>query len=84
MIVRQEDNTPIGDHFHDTGVQKVFEKITEIVDEFEVDTDSLSLLIDTEIEKLKSLKAQVKKVEQAWAKKQHNRNINDMINMGLD
>lgn len=84
MTIRQEDNTPIGDFFHDNGLLKIFEKIESVVDDFEVDTDSLTMLIDTEIDKLKSLKAQVKKVEQAWAKKQHNREVADMVNVGLD
>lgn len=84
MQIRQEESTPIGDFFHDTGVRTIFEKIESVVDEFEVDTDRLNLLIDSEIEKLKALKGQVKKVEQAWVKKQHNREVSDMINVGLD
>lgn len=84
MTIRQEEETPIGNHFHDTGVKVVFTKIEDIIDEFEVDTDRLNLLIDSEIEKLKALKGQVKKVEQAWVKKQHNREVADMVNVGLD
>lgn len=82
MTIRQEDETPIGNHFHDTGILKVMESIQNIVDEFEVDTDQLNAYIDSEIDKLKSLKSQVKKVEQAWIKKIHNREINDSINTG--
>lgn len=79
MTIRQEEETPIGNFFHDNGLLKVFEKIEGIVDEFEVDTDSLNNFIDTEISKLKALKAKVKSEEQAWAKKQHNAEVEEML-----
>ena len=82
MIIRQEEETPIGNHFHDTGVKVVFTKIEDIVDEFEVDTESLLMLIDSEIDKLKSLKNVIKREEAAWAKKIHNQELNDSIHRG--
>ena len=42
MIIRQEESTPIGNYFHDNGILKLFDKIQEMVDEFEVDTDKLN------------------------------------------
>lgn len=80
MTIRQEEETPIGNFFHDNGLLKVFEKIEGMVDEFEVDTDSLINFIDTEIEKLKFLKNVVKREETAWAKKQHNAEVEELIN----
>lgn len=77
MIIRQEENTPIGDFFHDCGISKVFEKITNTVDEFEVDTDDLNSLCDSLINLSKSLKAQVKKVESAWSKQKQQERLKD-------
>lgn len=70
MLIRQEENTPIGDYFHDSGIVKLFEHIQNSVDEFEVDTTELSEYCDTLINSLKGLKGQVKKVESAWVKKE--------------
>lgn len=70
MLIRQEENTPIGDFFHDCGISKVFSRLTDTVDEFEVDTDELSNLCDTLVTLSKNLKSQIKKVETEWSKKQ--------------
>lgn len=68
MIVRQEESTPIGDYFHDNGILKIFEKIQESVDEFEVNTDELNSYCDALVNSVKGLKSQIKKVESLWAK----------------
>jgi len=66
MMVRQEETTPIGDFFHDSGMMKVFEDIKDTVDEFEVDTELLESRCDQLISLTKSLKAKIKGVEKAW------------------
>ena len=61
MYIRQEESTPIGDTFHDSGILKVIEKLTCVVDEFEVDTDDIYTYCDNLITSLKTLKAVTKK-----------------------
>ena len=80
MIIRQEETTPIGNHFHDTGILKQFAAIENIVDEFEVDTDELTAYCDSLIDSLKSLKNIIKKVEAEWEKKSHLQKIKDLTN----
>lgn len=84
MIVRQEENTPIGDYFHDNGILRVFEKIQNTVDEFEVDTDNLNLYCDTLINALKGLKGQIKKVEAAWTKYKSQEKMSDVVSRGVE
>ena len=71
MNIRQEENTPIGDYFHDAGLSKMFSKLEEQVDEFEVDTDELKALCDGITDTVKGLKAHIAKVEAAWQKRQN-------------
>lgn len=78
MIIRQEEETPIGNYFHDNGVMKLFSKITDIVDEFEVDTERLKLLCDEMSAKVKELKAFVNSVEKAELKKSIKKEIQDL------
>ncbi len=80
MIIRQEENTPIGDYFHDSGICKVFDKLQELVDEFEVDTDDLNGYCDAVINLTKNLKAQIKKVELALQKQKQQDKIKDFTN----
>lgn len=70
MIIRQEESTPIGDFYHDTGIFVIETSLANMVDEFEVDTDQLCFFCDGLIEKLKALKNHIKKIEKAWDKKQ--------------
>lgn len=78
MIIRQEEETPIGNHFHDNGVMKLFSKITDIVDEFEVDTERLKILCDEMSAKMKELKAFVNSVEKAETKKSIQKEVQDL------
>ena len=84
MTVRQEEETPIGNYFHDNGLLKIFNRITDMVDEFEVDTSELSAFCDSMIDSLKGMKAHIKKVEAAWEKRQHQAKINDFIDISVD
>lgn len=68
MIIRQEETTPIGDTFHDSGILKVMEKLQNIVDEFEVETDDVQNYCDNLITSLKNLKSVTKKAETEYAK----------------
>ena len=68
MLIRQEESTPIGNYFHDNGILKLFDKIQEMVDEFEVDTDKLNSYCDMFVASLKGAKTHVKKAESAWAR----------------
>lgn len=84
MKVRQEESTPIGNYYHDMGTEKIFSRITETVDEFEVDTDELNDCIEDLISVLKGLKAQVKKYETEYAKKVRQRELRDSLKQGYD
>lgn len=78
MIIRQEEETPIGNYFHDNGVMKLFSKITDTVDEFEVDTERLKLLCDEMSAKMKELKAFVNSVEKSELKKSIQKEVQDL------
>ena len=80
MIIRQEESTPIGDTFHDSGILKVMEKLTGIVDEFELNTDDVQTYCDNLINSLKSLKAITKKAEAEYKKVLAQRELEDSIN----
>lgn len=84
MIIRQEETTPIGDYFHDNGINKIFENISNTVDEFEVDTDELDSYCDALINSIKGLRSQIKKVEAAWSKHKSQNKMNDKIHKGYD
>lgn len=79
MIIRQEESTPIGDTFHDSGILKVMEKLTGIVDEFEVETDDIQTYCDNLITSLKNLKAVAKKAETEYAKVKAQRELKDSL-----
>ena len=80
MIVRQEESTPIGDTFHDSGILKVVEKLQNIVDEFEVETDDVQTYCDHLITSLKNLKAVTKKFETEYAKVLAQKELKDSLN----
>lgn len=84
MNIRQEETTPIGDYFHDSGVKTIFNAIEITVDEFEVNTDQLNSWIDAVINDLKGLKGQIKRTEADWEKMLRQREIEDMKNRGLE
>ena len=80
MVIRQEENTPIGDQFHDSGILKAISKLECIVDEFEVDTDDVNTLCDNLISSLKSLKAITKKAETEYQKRKSQQDFKDSMN----
>ena len=82
MLVRQIDSTPIGDYFHDSGITKVFEKLTKMVDEFEVDTDELTIFCDSLISSLKGLKTKIKKEESEASKRIAQDKVADLVQKG--
>ena len=79
MLIRQEETTPIGDTFHDSGILKVMEKLKDTVDEFEVDTDDIQTYCDNLITSLKNLKAVTKKAETEYAKVKAQRELKDSL-----
>ena len=79
MIIRQEETTPIGDTFHDSGILKVMEKLKNIVDEFEVETDDVQNYCDNLITSLKNLKSVTKKAETEYAKVKAQRELKDSL-----
>ena len=79
MIIRQEENTPIGNQFHDSGILKAMSKLEGIIDEFEVDTDDVNALCDNLISSLKSLKAITKKAETEYQKRKSQQELKDSI-----
>ena len=80
MIIRQEESTPIGDTFHDSGMMKVFEKLTAIVDEFELDTDDVQTYCDNLITSLKNLKSVTKKAESEYQKVMAQKELKSSLN----
>lgn len=79
MKIRQEESTPIGDFFHDSGLMKIFNCIRNSVDEFEVDTDELSDLCDRLASAAKMLKGIVRKAEAAYRKHLSDEKISGLI-----
>lgn len=80
MIIRQEETTPIGDTFHDSGILKVMEKLQNIVDEFEVETDDIQTYCDNLITSLKNLKTVTKKAEIEYAKVKAQKELKASLN----
>ena len=80
MTIRQEENTPIGNYFHDNGILKVFEMLQEEVDEFEVETENIKAYCDNLITSLKGLKSITEKTESEYAKKKAQRDLKDRLN----
>jgi hypothetical protein len=80
MIIRQEESTPIGNCFHDSGLMKVFEKLKDTVDKFEVDTDDIQTYCDDMIASLKTLKSVTSKAETEYQKLKARKELRDTIN----
>lgn len=80
MIIQQVETTPIGDTFHDSGILKVIEKLKDIVDEFELDTDDVVNYCDNLITSLKNLKAVTKKAESEYLKVKAQKEIKASLN----
>lgn len=84
MRVRQEENTPIGNYFHDSGVTTVFNALAQTVDEFEVETDQLNAWCEHIVKSIKGLQSHIKACEKEWVKHEQQREINSMINRGAE
>lgn len=84
MTIRQEESTPIGDYFHNSGMLKIFDKLSEKVDGFKVDTEEINSYCDGLIQSLKGLKVHIKKVEVAWNKQQSQEMIRDMVHGDIE
>jgi hypothetical protein len=80
MLIRQEETTPIGDTFHDSGILKIMEKLQNVVDEFEVETDDVQNYCDNLITSLKNLKAVTKKAETEYAKVKAQKELKASLN----
>ena len=80
MTIRQEENTPIGNFFHDNGILKVFEMLQNEVDEFEIETENIKVYCDNLISSLKGLKSITEKTESEYAKKKAQRDLKDRLN----
>lgn len=84
MKVRQEEDSPIGNCFHDSGVTTVFNALAQTVDDFEIDTDQLNAWCEHIIKSMKTLQYQIKDYEKKQIKKMHERDIADMVNRGAE
>ena len=80
MIIQQEESTPIGNCFHDSGILKIMEKLQGSVDEFEVDTDDIQTYCDALIASLKTLKSVTSKAETEYQKLKARKELHDTIN----
>ena len=83
MIIPQEESTPIGDYFHDSGMNTFFQKLHESVDEFDVDADNLNAYCDKIIECAKGLKAQIKKAEVVALRQKKKQELEDLMRIDL-
>lgn len=79
MIVKQEDETPIGDYFHDAGTVKIFEKLKDIIDDFEVETNDILSYANHLISIMKGLKNLVKQEESKALKRKRQDDISELI-----
>ena len=79
MIIRQEESTPIGNCFHDSGILKIMEKLQGCVDEFEVDTDDIQTYCDDLIASLKTLKSVTSKAETEYQKLKARKELRDTL-----
>lgn len=84
MIFRQEENSSIGDYFHDSGAWTLFNALSSTVDDFEIDTEQMFVWCDRLITSLKGLQSMLKKCEKEQIKKQHEREVDNMINRGVE
>lgn len=82
MIIRQEEKTPLGDFYHNSGIKLTLSLLEKHIDNFRVDTDELNGYADALISKLKNLKNQIKKTEQEWQKQQICNEIDSMTQWG--
>lgn len=82
MVVRQEETTPIGDYFHDSGMWQIFNQLSSTVDDFEIDTTQLYNWTDNLISTLKSFKSHIKKCETEYQKHLNEIKLNSIINRG--
>lgn len=79
MTIRQEESTPIGDFFHDSGIRKVFNELYNKVDDFEVDTDELKTYCEKIIETGKKLLRIIKSEEDKCRKSENEEKIRSLI-----
>lgn len=84
MNIRQEESTPIGDYFHDSGVMRVFDHLTEEVDEFDVDTERLNTYCESIIASMKGLQQTIKKAEKEYAKYLAQKELKESTNAGYN
>ncbi len=80
MIIKQEEESPIGNYFHDNGTLVCFNKIKDTVDEFEIDTEHLKLWCDEMITKMKELKTFINSTEKNEQKKSIKKEVIDFSN----
>lgn len=69
MILRQEEETPLGNYFHDSGMLRLFNLIENSVDEFIVDTERTKALCDELSVKAREFKNFIAAVEKEELKK---------------
>lgn len=84
MNIKQEENTPIGDYFHDSGVWTVFNALASTVDDFDVDTEQLNAWCESIVKSLKGLQGIIKKCETQYAKHLQMQKIEDMKKRGAE
>jgi len=84
MKIVQEENTPIGNCFHDSEVTTIFNALAQTVDEFEVESDQLMAWSDFIIKSMKTLQAQIKDCERKQIKKNQEKEISDKLHRGAE
>lgn len=84
MTIRQEEETPIGNYFHDSGAYTVFNALCSVVDDTEVESEQLKAWCDILINDIKGLKIVIQKCEKETERQKYRDEINDMIHRGAE
>ena len=84
MKLIQEEESPIGNCFHESGVTTIFNALAQTIDEFEVESDQLMAWTDHIIKSMKQVQAAIKDCERKQIKKIHERDIEDRIHRGAE
>lgn len=79
MTIRQEESSPVGDYFHDNGIQKTFEKIAAMADGFEVHSERLKLYCEELSSKLRQFRSFIQSAEKREMKKSVRNEISDFL-----
>lgn len=83
MLIRQEEETPVGDYYHDYRIEPLFNEVKNTVDEFEFDSEVLKMNIETLMTRLKGLRNFIVSLEKTAMKSNYQQELKDKYNVDL-